>query len=658
MHQRVVRDVFGEECRSRTPAEVQASVDEAMAIDDPQLQQHVVVTEENKESWCQFLQRTVSTAVASALGGEGEEEAEEREKEAKEEKAGAAGVVKQLGAAVAPCQLGSVDRCCLSGERACGQYVTQEINVARYGSKYKLLGQGTYGAVWSTTNNYAVKCMLEASPATEFSAADLRELVVLRNLIHPNVVYVEQVALANNVMPQCFVGAVLPLLNGTIGQVDVTQDRRLRASIMYQFVRAVAYIHSRGVIHRDIKPANVLWHHATQTIRLADFGLSQPLASPRSQYETNVVTIWYRAPELFLGEPRYTGAIDVWAIAASWIEMLGSEQLHTIDDLQDALVRIFMIAGEPSLARWPAAMSLPRWPHWRRYARVVRPLPLAMALQRHAASVTEDEIRLLERMFELDPARRISAYDALQHGFFDSVRNQVETAVPAAPIPTPALVGCGDVMFAMELPPVGDYIAKAFPTERQKERKEWLKTLFDWLNAVRQKIKQPVSTLILAVDIFHRVAAANTHYVLSPDRLQGYAVACYLIACKLDADAYARLRATDASRLTEGLVTATKIVAFEREILKQLDMDLDRPTAATFFAYYASGLPTSTDVKLATTSLWQQYVNNYEMHVNYRGSQMAWAALADVNAESPCMTRVVEAFPALFAPDKLPTGAA
>ena len=63
----------------------------------------------------------------------------------------------------------------------------------------------------------------------------------------------------------------------------------------------MCYCHSRRVLHRDLKPQNLLLDPEKNIIKLADFGLGRAFNVPVRVYTHEVVTLWYRAPEVLLG---------------------------------------------------------------------------------------------------------------------------------------------------------------------------------------------------------------------------------------------------------------------------------------------------------------------------------------------------------------------
>lgn len=103
-------------------------------------------------------------------------------------------------------------------------------------------------------------------------------------------------------------------------------------SLMRQILQGLAYLHGvslrrisswyltrwriqRQVVHRDLKPANLLVSKAGD-LKIADLGSARKLPSPASALVmTNlVVSMWYRAPELLMGEEEYGPEVDIWSV--------------------------------------------------------------------------------------------------------------------------------------------------------------------------------------------------------------------------------------------------------------------------------------------------------------------------------------------------------
>ena len=96
-------------------------------------------------------------------------------------------------------------------------------------------------------------------------------------------------------------------------------DPLLIKKLMFQLISGVFKIHEKRIVHRDLKPANILLDKdckqliKTVKLKIADFGLARTYSIPTRPYSHEVVTLWYRAPEILLGSVEYSTPIDMWA---------------------------------------------------------------------------------------------------------------------------------------------------------------------------------------------------------------------------------------------------------------------------------------------------------------------------------------------------------
>ena len=189
----------------------------------------------------------------------------------------------------------------------------------------------------------------------------LREIKILSQLKHPNIVNLIEVVVRKVIAPQqkYIVYLVFEYLEHDLhGLIDkrVSFDVPQIKYIMQQILQGVKFLHENEVMHRDIKGANILLDNKGH-VKLADFGLSKKI-DPRRNYTNRVVTLWYRCPELLLGSEKYTPAIDMWSIGCCFAELLTFRPLFPADKEQKVLELIYEKCGTPTEETWPGMNQL------------------------------------------------------------------------------------------------------------------------------------------------------------------------------------------------------------------------------------------------------------------------------------------------------------
>ncbi|MBA0547603.1 hypothetical protein Golob_018753 [Gossypium lobatum] len=192
------------------------------------------------------------------------------------------------------------------------------------------------------------------------------------------------------------------------------KDPRMIKTFLYQILRGVAYCHSHRVLHRDLKPQNLLIDRRTNALKLADFGLARAFGIPVRTFTHEVVTLWYRAPEILLGSRHYSTPVDVWSVGCIFAEMVNQRPLFPGDSEIDELFKIFRILGTPNEDTWPGVTSLPdfksSFPKWP-----------AKDLATVVPNLESTGIDLLSKMLCMDPSKRITARSALEHEYLKDI---------------------------------------------------------------------------------------------------------------------------------------------------------------------------------------------------------------------------------------------
>ena len=191
---------------------------------------------------------------------------------------------------------------------------------------------------------------------------------------------------------------------------------------MLQLLEGINYMHCTKYMHRDIKTANILIDH-NGTVKLADFGLARLYYGPPpnlrfpgsagtgAKYTSVVVTRWYRAPELVLGEKYYTTAVDIWGIGCVLAEFFEKKPiLQGTSDIDQGHV-IFKLMGTPTEEEWKLARYLPG-------AQLTKTEYKSTLKDRFGKYLNETGLKFLSKLLALDPYKRYTAMAAMKDDFF------------------------------------------------------------------------------------------------------------------------------------------------------------------------------------------------------------------------------------------------
>lgn len=291
-------------------------------------------------------------------------------------------------------------------------------NMDKY-EKVEKIGEGTYGVVYKARDRLngrmiALKKIRLEQEEEGVPSTAIREISLLKELQHENVVSLMDVVHCDKKLYLVFEFLDLDLKKHMDSNPNLSQDHQLIKLYVYQMLQGIAYCHSHRVLHRDLKPQNLLIDRGRNALKLADFGLARAFGIPVRAYTHEVVTLWYRAPEILLGAKHYSTPVDIWSIGCIFAEMVNGRPLFPGDSEIDELYKIFRVLGTPDDNLWPGVSSLPDYteifPKWhpRNLAEVIPTLEPA-------------GVDILTKMLVYVPQRRITARDALLHPYFHDV---------------------------------------------------------------------------------------------------------------------------------------------------------------------------------------------------------------------------------------------
>lgn len=300
-------------------------------------------------------------------------------------------------------------------------------------SKYENLakiGQGTFGEVYKarckkTNDIVALKKVLTENEKEGFPITALREIKILQVLRHDNIVRLIEICTSKaNVSNKHKSHFYLVFefcehdLAGLLSNPQVKFSLGEQKKIMQQLLNGLYYIHKNYILHRDMKTANILVTKEGK-LKLADFGLARAIEQQKAdaqlvKYTNRVVTLWYRPPELLLGERCYNRAIDMWGAGCIMAELWTREPILKGSTDQNQLELIQGLCGSITPEVWTDVDKLEV------FNRIQLKQDQKRRVKERLGSYIKDPnaLDLLDKLLTLDPKKRIDSDEALDHDFF------------------------------------------------------------------------------------------------------------------------------------------------------------------------------------------------------------------------------------------------
>ena len=306
-----------------------------------------------------------------------------------------------------------------------------------YYEKLEKIGEGTYGSVYKarcreTNELVALKRLKLDNEREGFPITSIRETITLLKGKHPNVINVREIVFGNR-LDQVYI--VMDYMDRDLKSLmkDMTRPFKMEEVklLMKQLLSAIAHLHNNWILHRDLKTSNLLIHKGV--LKVGDFGLAREYGTPLKQYTNNVVTLWYRAPELLLRwSGPYSTPVDIWSIGCVFGELLTRKPIFAGQSEAQQIDLIFKVLGSPNEELWPdyekiklvQRIKLPQYKYNR--------LP---DLLQDRKILSDKGLHLWNRLLAYNPGikpksstnekvdkrptHRITASDALEHEFFN-----------------------------------------------------------------------------------------------------------------------------------------------------------------------------------------------------------------------------------------------
>lgn len=336
------------------------------------------------------------------------------------------------------------------------EYRTSDSVYYRKPGNESVIGAGTYGKVFKAVHVYtqrkvALKRIRMEGEKDGFPVTAVREIKLLQHLRNRHVVSLLEVMVEKN---ECFMvfEYLSHDLTGLINHPSFTLTAAHKKDLARQMFEGLQYLHHRGVLHRDIKAANILISNQG-LLKFADFGLARFFSKSRQlDYTNRVITIWYRPPELLLGDTQYGPAVDVWSAACVFMEMFTKKAVFPGDGGEISQVeKLYNVLGTPTRADWPNIVDMPWFDFLGPTERRKR-----IFEDTYRAVLSPAALDLVAQMFRYDPAKRPSAEEVLSHAYFTT-----EEPAPQQPIELENIEGDWH-----------EFESKALRKERERERRE------------------------------------------------------------------------------------------------------------------------------------------------------------------------------------------
>ena len=241
----------------------------------------------------------------------------------------------------------------------------------------------------------------------------LREMTILKKINHPNVVRLIEIIQGNFSIYLVFEYLACDLFAFQAQQPDGVSLLQIK-KITYHSLNGLYACQINRILHRDMKPANILLNDE-DTVKICDFGLAKCVDIPFKEMTLEIITLWYRPPEVLLGLKEYSSVVDSWSLGLILLEMLIRRVPLQGNSEIDQLFKIFGMFGTPNRNNWAEASKLPffskQFPRW-----------TGEVFSNIICDFEDDLKELLTGMLTLDPEKRFTVEECLEAKWFEELK--------------------------------------------------------------------------------------------------------------------------------------------------------------------------------------------------------------------------------------------
>lgn len=468
--------------------------------------------------------------------------------------------------------------------------------------KKSSVGKGSYGTVFealdrATGCSVALKKYLADGSDDGIPQTTLKEMIIMKLCDHPNIV---KMVWYDNLK---FRYLSMPLyqsdLKGMINNFTGSLENNIIRDISYQVLMGIWYMHSIGMVHRDIKPQNILVEQVEDryVAVLADIGSGRKMdpVDPKCPKTGVTCTLWYRAPEVLLGEQNYYYTVDVWSAGCVIAEMMRKRALFPGCSEIDQIYKIFKLLGTPTDDTWPGVSKLPDYksmfPQW------------SETWNETFKDCDPTLTDLTRNILQMDPKKRYTCYQSLNHPAFSSIPDyitKVYDELPTEDCCTKHL----DNLTKWDMMEVDESM------NDQTEIKSYMRCiLLDWLFEVKLEYRLLTTTYIRGQVILDRYLTMVK--TVTKSNLQLVGIGCLWIAAKME-EVYPPA-ADQFAYISDNTYSSYQVMEMEKEILRVLDLDVYFPVTTNFLMSYVNKIGLSKVQKREAEFLLSYVVYNTDL---------------------------------------------